>query len=165
MEIQAGAATDALIEEHVFGASWGPREHVGGEYLQHPGGWALARRFRRYDQSGTVYYQHDYLGGRSPAYSTDRSAALQVVDRLIAAGVHVEIRMDAKWSTVEAFVRTGPNTREGLLPPAAAHGEPPASLPLAICRAALDPRVLAYLRSPEAAGTGELPPEPTGERP
>lgn len=89
---------------------------------------------------GYLWKNGDRIYGNYPRYSTDRSAALQVVDRLTEAGLYVamsrgrQMNWDVRgWSE---------DNRARFI----AHAD---NLALAICRAALDPSVLEYLRSRE----------------
>lgn len=71
-----------------------------------------------------------------PRYSTDRSAALEVVDRLIGAGLRTDLCGDLGGWTA-AVLRGHHDLWEDDAP----------SLPLAICRCALHPDVLAALHA------------------
>lgn len=75
-----------------------------------------------------------------PRYSTDREAALQVVDRLTEAGLYVAMSRgrQTNWD-VRGWSE---DNRARFI----AHAD---NLALAICRAALDTSVLEYLRSRE----------------
>lgn len=136
--IEAGRETDALIAEHVMGfhREVAPPDydklHGGNEVLVPPGE-TLATLEQILPRKGPISLGF-FVRSR---FSTDRSAALEVVDRLTAAGFIVDLHINADLVVASLIGRNAPHDHFAM--------ETASTLPLALCRASLDPAVLSYL--------------------
>lgn len=147
--IEAGRETDAMIAEKLFGATWFEPPGVSDDGWQWliRSGWAYSTGepalATRAGGETKLAYAHGL-----PHYSTDRTAALEVVDRLTEADMQVTISAN-NW-LVSVHVE---NIAGELLAHANCGFDEPAEIALCICRATLDPRVLAALRAASGSET------------
>jgi len=82
-----------------------------------------------------------------PHYSTDRTAAMEIVDELNTLEVDVILRSRAQESSVEVYIYDTIS-----LGPLWVYGPPATALPLAICHARLHPDVVAWVEAQRAEG-------------
>lgn len=128
-EVGASRETDALIAEKVMG--W--TVNRPGDRHWHTVG-PVPRVSR---QVGGDCCAGQYYDAQAFMPSRDRTAALEVVDRLIAGGCVVTMSVGDAWAEVDVY-----HQGEWLV------ARRSKTLPITIVRAALDPRVLAALAHP-----------------
>lgn len=138
--VEAGRETDARIAVEVFGMRWMTYEEPGGAWA--PRALVPPHAWIGLDDAAPDLPISEEWGSWVRRYSTDRTAALEVVDRLVEAGLRVVMKVAQTGSRVDVTDTMG----DGIIF-ANADGPPASALPLAICEAALHPRVLEVLKA------------------